>query len=293
MKIDIKKIFTPKLFTGLAVVGVGVTVFLAVKETRKVVQEESVPEAIAEVVDDVKDIKPSLNKIADVAWHYKGTIISSAATILCIMASHKLSTKEIAALTATCGYLAANRDALEKEIVKLPGGKEALERVRKEIAEKGAQKALDNEEKEPKSKWKYQSVEDTGNGNLLCYDCWSGRYFRSSLDAVEQAQARFNDMRDSDGFSIQERNGDISEYPAALSVNELFDEYGLERTQLGLQYGWPADDEEYYTHRRIEFVNTLIALDKLDPATRTRYNEDLLVIEYGEGSYPMECWMEI
>lgn len=125
----------------------------------------------------------------------------------------------------------------------------------------------------------------------MCLEGWSGRLFRSSLDAVEQAQARFNDYRD-ESYNIQAPNGDTESFPAALSMNELFDEYGMERTQLGHEFGWPADDD-YYPTRRIKFMNTLITLDKLDPVTRARYNEDLLVIEFEEGYQPMQCWQEI
>lgn len=292
--INFKKFITPKLFTGLAVIGVGVTVYFAVKETKeddRVRLEETGEEQSEEVEDQnsEKNLEQMAGKVVKTACRYKGTILSSIATISFILASHKLSAKEIAALTATCGYLATNRDKLETEIRKLPGGEEALKAVKAEMAAKKAEEAAEKEE--PKKVWRYQCVEDTGNGSLLCLEGWSGRLFRSSLDAVEQAQARFNDYRD-ESYNIQAPNGDTESFPAALSMNELFDEYGMERTQLGHEFGWPADDD-YYPTRRIKFMNTLITLDKLDPVTRARYNEDLLVIEFEEGYQPMQCWQEI
>lgn len=293
--INFKKYLTPKLFTGLAIVGVGATVYFAVKETKEVekekehVEESGQPEASVEEKDGDTALKQNISRVVETAFRYKGTIISSSLTVSFILASHKLSAKEIAALTATCGYLATNRDKLETEIRKLPGGEEALKAVKAEMAAKKAEEAADKEE--PKKVWRYQCVEDTGNGDLLCLEGWSGRLFRSSLDAVEQAQARFNDYRD-ESFDIQAPSGDIESFPAALSMNELFDEYGMERTQLGHEFGWPADDD-YYPTRRIKFTNTLIALDKLDPVTKARYNEDLLVIEFDDGYQPMQCWQEI
>ena len=295
--INFKKFLTPKLFTGLAVLGVGATVYFAVKEAKDAVhKEEHVEETGPEEQDAVegKDrterIKEGASKVAEAVWTYKFTASSAILTVAFILASHRLSAKELAALTATCGYLATNRDKLESELRKLPGGEEALKRVKEEMAVKKAEEAAEKEEPKKKA-WRYQCVEDTGNGDLLCLEGWSGRLFRSSLDAVEQAQARFNDYRDV-SFDIQDRNGDIESFPAALSVNELFDEYGIERTQLGWEFGWPADDE-YYPTRRVKFINTLIALDKLDPATKARYNEDLLVIEFEDGYQPMQCWQEI
>lgn len=300
--INFKKYLTPKLFTGLAIVGVGATVYFAVKETKdavrkeeRVEQEKTEPgdgsgsQTEVEGEDSKARIKETAGRVAETLWTYKFTGTSALCTILFILASHKLSAKEIAALTATCGYLATNRDKLETEIRKLPGGEEALKAVKAEMAAKKAEEAADKEE--PKKIWRYQCVEDTGNGDLLCLEGWSGRLFRSSLDAVEQAQARFNDYRD-ESFDIQAPSGDIESFPAALSMNELFDEYGMERTQLGHEFGWPADDD-YYPTRRIKFINTLIALDKLDPVTKARYNEDLLVIEFDDGYQPMQCWQEI
>lgn len=290
MKTDIlKKIFTPKVLTGVAVVGVVATAIFAAKETPKAKENwETEPEG---PVAEKDALKVSAMKVASVAWDYKGTIVVAGITIGCIIGSHKLSMKEIAALTASCGYLAANRDMLEKEIRKLPGGEEALKHVKQEVLEKRAEEATD---KEPifKKPWAYQSVEDTGNGDLLCMEAWSGRLFRSSLDAVEQAQARFNDMRDEDGFDCQVANGDYQSYPAALSMNDLYDEYGIERTQLGHDFGWPADDD-YYPTRRIKFENTLIKLDELEPVSKSRYNEDILIIEIGTDYHPMLCWQEI
>ena len=99
-------------------------------------------------------------------------------------------------------------------------------------------------------------------------------------------------MRDEDGFDCQVKNGDYESYPAALSMNDLYYEYGVERTQLGHQYGWPADDD-YYPTRRIPFENTLIKLDDLDSESKLKYKEDLLVIEIHPDYLPMECWQEI
>ena len=296
MKFDIKKIFTPKVLTGMAVVGVVVTAVVAVheaKEAQKEATNEKLVKANMKIDDEEEETgaKAIITKGVNTAWQYKGTIAVGTATIGCIIASHKLSMKEIAALTATCGYLAKNRDKLETEIKKLPGGEEALKVVKKELMEEQVVKALDEEPKFKKP-WVFQSVEDTGNGDLLCYDMWGGRLFRSSLDAVEQAQARFNDMRDEDGFDCQLTNGDYKSYPASLSMNDLYNEYGMLRTQLGHQYGWPADDD-YYPTRRIKFINTMIKVDDLDDDTKRQFNEDILVVEIGEDYYPMECWMEL
>lgn len=271
--INFKKFLTPKLFTGLAIVGVGVTVYFAVKETKasekekEHVEESGQPEVGVEEENGDTALKQNISRVVETAFRYKGTIIASSLTVSFILASHKLSAKEIAALTATCGYLATNRDKLETEIRKLPGGEEALKAVKKEMAVKGAEQLKTKEKKV--GMWKYQTIEETGNGNLLCYDHWSGRYFRSSLDAVEQAQRRINDM-------IEDADPDILE----IDPNDVFDEYGLERTQLGTLFKLPTEEHE------IHWNNVLIPVEKLDPVTMSRYDEDLLIIEYDQDSLP-------
>ena len=107
---------------------------MAAKESPKAM--EAIKKEPEEPVADNDKLKVSAMKIASVAWEFKGTIVVSGLTIACIIGSHKLSMKEIAALTATCGYLATNRDKLETEIRKLPGGEEALKAVKKEVMEK-------------------------------------------------------------------------------------------------------------------------------------------------------------
>lgn len=271
---NFKKYLTPKLFTGLAIVGVGATVYFAVKETKAAekekehVEESGQSEVPVEEENSDTALKQNISRVVETAFRYKGTIIASSLTISFILASHKLSAKEIAALTATCGYLATNRDKLETEIRKLPGGEEALKVVKKEMAVKGAEQ-LKTEEKKV-GMWKYQTIEETGNGKLLCYDHWSGRYFRSSLDAVEQAQRRINDM-------IEDVDPDILE----IDPNDVFDEYNLERTQLGSMFKLPTEEHE------IHWNNVLIPVEKLDPVTMSRYDEDLLIIEYDQDSLPV------
>lgn len=278
MKIDIKKIFTPKLLTGLAVVGVIGVAVMAAKESPKAM--EVMKKEPEEPVADNDKLKVSAMKIASVAWEFKGTIVVSGLTIACIIGSHKLSMKEIAALTATCGYLATNRDKLETEIRKLPGGEEALKAVKKEVMAERTKDILDEENGTKKGDfWRYQSVEQTGNGDLLCYDHFTGRYFRSSEDAVREAICSWNDERE---YGFEERNGDVRyEYDDGYSINDLYSYLDLERSQLNDMYYFPQQ-------HRININVVVVPVDRLDPVTMARYKEDLLVMEYADDSMPVD-----
>ena len=292
--INFKKYLTPKLFTGLAIVGVGATVYFAVKETKDatvrkeelVEQEKTEPEdgsssqTEVEGEDSKARIKETAGRVAETLWTYKFTGTSALCTILFILASHKLSAKEIAALTATCGYLATNRDKLETEIKKLPGGEEALKAVKKEVVAKRTKDILDEENGHKKGDfWRHQSVEWTGNGDLLCYDHFTGRYFRSNEDAVREGISLWNDDRE---YEFEDRSGDIRyEYDDESDINDLYSYLNLERSQLNSMYHFPQQ-------RRIKINLTRIPVERLDPVTMSRYNEDLLIMEYDDKSMPID-----
>lgn len=285
----LKDIFTPKLLSGLAVVGVVGTAVLAAVEAMS--SKDEIKSLKEKIPDEKKSNKLSVSTwyIPRVAGYFKRTIVIGGVTVTCVIASCYLSGLQLAAMAGTITALVTQRDAIEKEVCKIPGGREALERAKKDAAELIAEKKTSQDKKNKLKPWKYQCVEDTGNGDLLCLEGWSGRLFRSSLDAVEQAQSRFNDARDEElPFS---KDPDGTTYPTALAVNDLYREYGIEATQLGHDYGWPASDDWYPT-RRIEFINTLLKIEQQDEFTKKRYNEDLLVIEIDPNYLPMECWQE-
>lgn len=284
--ISFKKYLTPKLFTGLAIVGVGATVYFAVKETKAAekekehVEKSGQPEVGVEEKDGDTALKQNISRVVETAFRYKGTIVASSLTVSFILASHKLSAKEIAALTATCGYLATNRDKLESEIKKLPGGEEALKAVKKEVVTKRTKDILDEENGHKKGDfWRHQSVEWTGNGDLLCYDHFTGRYFRSNEDAVREGISMWNDDRE---YEFEDRTGDIRyEYDDESDINDLYSYLNLERSQLNSMYHFPQQ-------RRIKINLTRIPVERLDPVTMARYNEDLLIMEYDDKSMPID-----
>ena len=284
--INFKKYLTPKLFTGLAIVGVGATVYFAVRETKAVekekehVEESGQPEVGVEEENGDTTLKQNISRVVETAFRYKGTIITSSLTVSFILASHKLSAKEIAALTATCGYLASNRDKLESEIKKLPGGEEALKAVKKEVVATRTKDILDEENGHKKGDfWRHQSVEWTGNGDLLCYDHFTGRYFRSNEDAVREGISMWNDDRE---YEFNDRTGDIRyEYDDESDINDLYSYLNLERSQLNSMYHFPQQ-------RRIKINLTRIPVERLDPVTMARYNEDLLIMEYDDKSMPID-----
>ena len=235
----IKDLLNAKLLTGVAVIGVGATIFFAVRETKKAVAAEPMP----------KD-QPVYKTAYKFAWMYKGTILSAAVTVGSIIGAQKLNEKQIAMMSATIGYLAANRDKAE-QFIAANGAPEVVE-------------AYQEEKNCPTEKIsKTLPIEETGNGNVLFREMYTGRWFRSNLDAVEQAIVRFKDRFD---------NG------ATLCMNDFYQELGLMGTTHGCTIGWNPD----LSSTRLLTINVkeTYYVDKFGEVHRYH------MIEFGSSDYP-------
>ncbi len=87
-------------------------------------------------------------------------------------------------------------------------------------------------------------IEVTGNGNLLCYDETTGRWFRSSESFVRDTVRDINEFLK--GNSL----------PIGLNATQLLDCLGLHHSNNAYQYGWRVEDlvpwNELYS---VEIVN--------------------------------------
>ena len=118
------------------------------------------------------------------------------------------------------------------------------------------------------------SVEETGNGTLLCFDGFSGRYFRSSEKHVRNAIKEFCDMYASGDY---------------ISWNELYRLLGIAVTHFGAKYGYPGNND-YRNCGELKFNITLV------PACEhfEKMGEDVLVFEpLDEYYYPCDFYMEV
>lgn len=146
----------------------------------------------------VKATKKSNKK--DKAKCYIPTAISGVLTVASIWGSRKLSASQLASIVGAAGYLASKR---------------------KKVAE------LTTAQME-----KPVSVEETGNGDILCLEAFSGRWFRSSVEAVEEACRSLDDIYhhgfEEKGFS-------------SVSLNELYSLLGIQTTFFGEKVFWSND----------------------------------------------------
>lgn len=283
--IKLDKIFNPKVLSALAVAGVVATAIMAalegingsdvVREAKKTAPKEGVW-AIS---------KHYIPRVTKAFWK---TIVVGGITMTCIVTSCYLSGLQIVALSGTIAGLVSQRDAVEKEIVKLPGGKEALAKVKKEIALATAEKK--SEKPKPFTMWKCQTIEETGHGDEIFIDEWGSRIFKSDLDHVQGGIDKVNDERD-EGMDLPfSDKGDVN-FPVATAFNDFYIAWDIEPSGLGATFGYPASDD-YYDSRRIKFK--IITLDEkdMDPVMWKRYGQRIHLISLDPDYYPMQAYLE-
>jgi hypothetical protein len=107
--------------------------------------------------------------------------------------------------------------------------KEYQDKLLETLGEKKAQKFKDEIykdriDKNPLSK---NAIIFTGKGDTLCYDSYSGRYFKSDIEIIRQKRNDLNEILLKDGF---------------ISLNDLYYELGLENIKMGTELGWNIND---------------------------------------------------
>lgn len=262
------------ILTVIAVGGVAVTTVLAARgglkadDILKERDQNLIPE-VSKEEDGNPELNtwypPSMREIFDLTWQcYIPAAISGAITIAAIIGSQYISAKQIAALTASVSMLVASRDQLEQAI-RDKYGEEGLNELRSKM------KLF-----KPEKEYIRIYAEETGKGDLLCYDRYSGRWFRSEEDEVKKAIKEYSDMFKQGLY---------------LSLNDLYRLYGIDETDFGFQYGYAATEMCYDFEDGIPmYVSRMF---------EPKYGEDVLYIFMGDpghgGAYavlPMECWLE-
>lgn len=205
-------------------------------------------------IQKLKDI-PKEDKVKETVKAVAPVAVSAGATMGCVIFSHNIDAKTIAGLTATCGYLVKNRDEILKK-VKEYTDVDILKEFRK-----------DADHETFKQVYSGQTIEESNGGHsIVCLEAYSGRLFWSSCDAVRLAFENLN------GRYYE------GEY---LSLNDLYEELGIQKTQFGDQYGWPGAESDYAE----DFISYNAQICE-DPDFG-----EILIVELD--TYPMECWMEV
>ena len=201
----------PQILSGIACAGVITTAILGAKATLKA---KSIFDEYDESFKNIdKEIKKEL--IFEILKIYGLTILSGTVTISCIIASQRLNTKRAAAIAT---LYSLSKEALEtyklKAIETL--GHDTERKIRESVNQEKINKNLPVEGK---------NVIIT-SGTVLCYDCQSGRYYRSDYETIRKVINDLNYRLITEMF---------------IELNEFYDELGWPRTKHGDESGWYVD----------------------------------------------------
>lgn len=218
-KLDVSKLFKtatdtltkhgPEILTGLGIAGMIGCTILAVKATPKALEliEKKKKE------EDVEKLTPA--ETVKTAWKpYIPAIALGVTSVACIVGASSVHLRRNAALTAAYKLSETAFTEYREKVVETIG-KDKEKEVKTKIAK-------DHVEKTPVSK---NAVIITGNGNALCLDDISGRYFYSDQNHIEKIQNELN----------RRMLFDICGY---VSLNEFYDELDLDHLDIGDSIGW-------------------------------------------------------
>ena len=182
----------PQILSIISCLGVGAVAYFSGKNTLKakaVLDEKRLIKAkeenksfhsLQEYYDMYREVpKLGVKETLKAVWkYYIPTAAAMGLTMGSMIASQKISAAQLASMTAACGYMALNRQMAGIEIHdENHGDKEDLHRTQETAASIALEKGI----------W----GEQTGYGDELFVDAYSGRQFYSSKDAVMEGLREF------------------------------------------------------------------------------------------------------
>lgn len=226
------------VFTIGAVAGVAVTAYFAAKNGDNICDACNAVKNEMELYPD----KPSKIKAAvkmapafiKVAWK---PLVAGGLTYGCMFASHRVTAKQVAALTATCAYVTRNRNFLEGKLKEYVG-EEELAKIKKEFV---AQEIV-----REKIVWGGPTVEksiycaEDNDDGVLCYEDYLARWFRIPEPRIKEAQ----------DLLIKLFKDDSQVY---CSYNDYYAFLGITMDRAGELFGWHKDD-----FNELHFTNTVV-----------------------------------
>lgn len=219
----------PVVLSGIAIAGTAATAILAVKDT---------PKAVKILHNKKLEKGAELNKkeVVKAVWkNYLPAAFAFFGTTVCIIAANVSGKRAIASATAACALVTKSYEQYKNKVVEL-FGKETHDKIISSIA---AEKSNDDVITAG-SICKNASLEFGDDGEeVLFYDVFSDRYFRSTISRVLQAEYHLN------------RNYVLRGY---VSINEFYEFLGISTVDGGDDVGWSCCDGEIswvdFDHRK-------------------------------------------
>lgn len=193
--------------TAIGVVGTVATALLTGKATIKAVR----------ILDEKTDKHTSNKAKAKLVWMlYIPPVGVGAVTVVSIIGANRIGSRRAAAIAAAYSISEKAFTEYKEKIIEKIGAKKEIG-FRDEVAQ-------DQVNRNPVGQ---REVIITGNGDVLCYDSLTGRYFNSSVETLRKAENEINKKILSDNYA---------------SLSEFYDRIGLSNTVISEEIGWNLDN---------------------------------------------------
>lgn len=225
-----------------------------IKKSKEVVEDKK-ETVLSIAVDSVKELASKAKVVVPRFWRTGAFMLVAIGSEMLFF---KITTGELVALTSTVGYLVTDRKNIEKNIVNVVG-----EDKYKEIKSKVIEELVPCDTSG-------QTIEETGEGDMICKDTFSGRIFRSCETSVKEGIKYFKDSLKDNHYAC---------------YNNLYAYWGIECTKFGETYGW-SDDEDHYP--KPEDINLVTSIGYSE-----KYKQNILYIYFEDpDSQPDDRWMD-
>ena len=213
------------VLTVVGAVGVVATAVTAVQATPKAIR------LLEEAREEKGEELTKFEKVRVAGPAYIPSILLGASTIACIFGANILNQRHQASLMSAYALVENSYKEYKAKVVELYG-EEADEKIRHEII---------------KDKYNAEIVAVEGEKRLF-FDYYSGRYFESTLEAVQRAEYELN-------RSLLKR-----EY---AYLNEWYEALGLETLDSGWDFGWTRSGNfDKYWQDWVEITHEKCTLDE-------------------------------
>ena len=201
---------SPEILTGLGIAGMVTTTVLAVKATPKALK-------LIEKKKEELDLKPedklTIPETVQTAWKpYIPAAVTGTVSVACLVGASSVNLRRNTALAAAYHLSETALTEYKEKVVETIG-----KNKEKTIRDKVDKARIENNPPNDKE------IIITGDGDTLCFDYHSGRYFKTSIDKLKKIENELNSRLLREDY---------------ISLNDLYDELGLSFTQVGEDLGW-------------------------------------------------------
>lgn len=235
---------SPEILMGLGITGMITSTVLAVKAT---------PKALRLLDDAEYETGEQLDKkdMVKLTWKcYIPSTVVGGVSICCLLGSRSVNMRRNAAI-ATAYTLSETAFKEYQEKVKKMVGDEKDKEIKDSVIKDKLDAIPSN----------IKDIIITKNGDTMCYDVISGRYFTSSIDTIDKA------------VNIVNRNMVAYGY---VSLNDFYYEIGLTNIKLGDDLGWNIEkgliEIDYSSHIASNNQPCVVMNYQISPVYEYDYN---------------------